>query len=263
MTIGHQTVWWPIALSKKMILIVVTFWFMISATTPDCCRNEVANSNHVLNPMTQADTTNRPPATVFNLSEKDRERFHSKYKVGPDDQCWEWLGTKFSNGYGAFKANRKTLKSHRISYQLENGSIDEKLIVRHSCHNVGCVNPFHLCLGTHKDNMRDMVEAGRSATGDRHSSRLYPDKLLRGDDHPARKNPGYLKRGDDHWTHKKPELLKRGSDHGSSKLNEEKVLAIRAKFAAGGVSKAALGREYGVNECMIGFIIRREKWTHI
>jgi hypothetical protein len=213
--------------------------------------------------MNQANLSNRPPATVFNLSAEDEQRFHSKYKKLATKDCWLWEKGKFANGYGAFKLNGKTLKAHRVAYQLHNGSIDENLIVRHKCHVVGCVNPNHLVIGTHDDNMLDMVEAGRSATGDRHPSRLYPEKRLRGDDHPARKNPSYLKRGDDHWTHKKPERLKRGSEHGSSKLNEEKVLEIRAKFAAGGISKAALGREYGVNECMIGFIIRREKWTHI
>jgi hypothetical protein len=213
--------------------------------------------------MSQDVDINVEETVSFNLSEKDIERFHSKYSKHAAQNCWNWKAGCFSTGYPAFKVNGKTVHGNRVAYFLGNGPLEKGKVVRHSCDNPKCVNPFHLLIGSHQDNMRDMVERGRSAKGNKNGTRLYPERLKRGEDHPGFNNPGMYHRGDEHWTHKKPELLKRGSDHGSAKLNEEKVLAIRAKFAAGGVSKAALGREYGVNECMIGFIIRREKWTHI
>lgn len=54
-----------------------------------------------------------------------------------------------------------------------------------------------------------------------------------------------------------------GSRHGMSKLTEEKVLAMRAEYAAGGISQAALGRKYGINSGTTCEIINRKLWTHI
>ena len=44
------------------------------------------------------------------------------------------------------------------------------------------------------------------------------------------------------------------------KLSDDDVRAIRA---ARGVTKADLGRRYGVSEVMVGKIIRREWWRHL
>ena len=87
------------------------------------------------------------------------ERFLSK--VNKTDTCWLWTGCCNKKGYGQFRINGKTVKTHRWSYEQHIGLIPPNLLVRHKCDVRNCVNPDHLEVGTHQENMRDMVERGR------------------------------------------------------------------------------------------------------
>ncbi len=58
----------------------------------------------------------------------------------------------------------------------------------------------------------------------------------------------------------KPEF---GESIGTSKLTTSNVRKIKSEFAAGGVSKAALGRRFGVTDVMIGNIVRGKWWKHV
>jgi hypothetical protein len=56
--------------------------------------------------------------------------------------------------------------SHRISWKMHNRrDIPIGMYVMHLCDNRKCVNPDHLVLGTHYDNMRDAVNKGRMRSG--------------------------------------------------------------------------------------------------
>ena len=78
--------------------------------------------------------------------------------------CWLWLGSCNEDGYGRLtvggRKNPKAVGAHRIAYEIVKGKIGT-LQVLHTCDVPCCVNPSHLFLGTHDDNMRDAANKGR------------------------------------------------------------------------------------------------------
>lgn len=79
--------------------------------------------------------------------------------------CWTWDGFIATNGYAYMWLSRekKMILVHRLSWELHNGPIPEGLWVLHKCDNRACPNPHHFFLGTHQDNIADMILKGRGA----------------------------------------------------------------------------------------------------
>lgn len=87
-------------------------------------------------------------------------------KIDPKNPggCWEWIKGRNHGGYGTLVLNCADYMAHRLSHVVFNGATAEEMkgvLVRHKCHNRGCVNPAHLELGDTQDNSNDMAEAGR------------------------------------------------------------------------------------------------------
>jgi hypothetical protein len=90
------------------------------------------------------------------------------------------------------------------------------------------VNPAHLFEGTNDLNVADRDAKGRlnAPRGDRHGSRLHPERVPRGE------------------------------RHGMVKLTDQNVREIRAAYAAGGETLVSLGARFGVHFSQISNIVR-------
>lgn len=89
------------------------------------------------------------------------DRFHEKYQMIPFSGCWLWTGALDTDGYGMIAVGRGPKPAHRVSWQLHAGEIPAGKHVLHRCDIPSCVNPGHLFLGTHSDNMQDGYKKGR------------------------------------------------------------------------------------------------------
>lgn len=86
--------------------------------------------------------------------------------------CWVCTSHKFIEGKEAkhydCKVKGKVDRLHRHMYRMCYGEIPKGGVIRHDCNNPRCINPGHLLLGTHADNVKVRVRRGRSAIGERH-----------------------------------------------------------------------------------------------
>ncbi len=219
--------------------------------------------------MLSSDSTIAAPPLPVNFREKDIARFWSGVnKNGPtqphmESSCWLWIAGKYNAGYGRVWANGKNIKTHRMSWLIHNGLIEQNMCVCHRCDVKECCRPDHLFLGTHADNVRDMKSKGRQARGYTHGSRTKPNRVARGDRHGSHTKPERVARGDRHCSRTKPERMPRGDVHGMAKLTDAIVIDIRARHAAGGITLKCLGEQFGVSLQMIHLIVRRKNWKHL
>ncbi len=114
-------------------------------------------------------------------------RFFSR--IDKTDSCWLWTGTKMNcgrkKGYSVYGVlwvggrNGNYRFAHRISYELNVGSIPDGMFVCHRCDNPLCVNPDHLFLSTPADNNHDMRDKGRAARGELNATAKLTEDIVR------------------------------------------------------------------------------------
>jgi hypothetical protein len=158
---------------------------------------------------------------THDYTPEQMQRFWSKVDTsGGDNACWLWIAGLTRGGYGNFtpvKGNPR--RAHRVAWEMTYGVIPDGLCVLHDCpdgDNPRCVNPAHLWLGTQAQNMRDMQRKGRGSMGEQNGMIKYPEKQTT------------------------------GSKNALAKFTDEQVVALRNRYAAGGISIHQLAREAGV-----------------
>lgn len=157
------------------------------------------------------------------FTQREIDRFWSYVDKSSEDQCWCWLKSTDSSGYGRFRAGGKLWKANRVAYYLH-FLLDPGLEqVCHSCDNPSCCNPKHLWLGSQGDNIRDCWAKGRGIIN--HNQR--------------------------------------GASNHRARLTESDISEIRKLYKAGKVTQIQLGDMFGVSHSTIHLITTRKTWSHL
>ena len=68
--------------------------------------------------------------------------------------CVEWIGLRTKGGYGTCNFNGLKTTAHRASFIRSGKSIPDGMELDHLCKNTICVNPDHLEVVSHRENVR-------------------------------------------------------------------------------------------------------------
>lgn len=151
-----------------------------------------------------------------------------KYKI--DEQgCWICTSHKSKTQRDGTKAyysisdfvTKKIIMIHQMVFRHYYGDYDKGMCLRHKCDNALCINPNHLELGTHQDNMNDL----------------------------------YTRRKEHIVSTRK------GSKNGNSKLTDNQVEIIRTRYKSGNTTQEILANEFGVSRQLISKIVNNKNWT--
>jgi hypothetical protein len=161
------------------------------------------------------------------MEQRDSARFWSK--VDKTEGCWEWRAHRNEDGYGQIGVGGKVWRAHRLAWTLVHGEISAGQHVLHACDNPGCVNPAHLRLGTHDDNMDDVRIRGRA--------------------HRAFGNTS-------------GQALK-GERNGRARLDAETVRWLRWAREYSGRSYPQIGKVMGLSAAAVRHAVSGLRWSHV
>lgn len=156
---------------------------------------------------------------------EDRIEQYAQYVL--PSGCLVWMGCIDRYGYAIAHfvdgKVRKNFKVHRLAYERVNGQIPDGMLVCHRCDIRSCVNPDHLFVGTHADNVSDMWAKKRWKPG--------------AQDNNGERNP-------------------------NSKLSSSDVVNI-TELRSAGVKTKLLSELFGVNRSQIQRICSGKAWRNV
>jgi predicted XRE-type DNA-binding protein len=220
------------------------------------------------------------------------ERFLKNYAVS-ETGCHEWKGGITVNGYGVTGNGGGCKRAHRRMWELKVGQIPQGMVIRHLCHNRKCVNIDHLAVGTHQDNMDDMVKAGRACNGWKNGNykKSYLDEkdileirqlasedeftlweiaeaygadvsyisdIAKGDCWPQVGGPR-TKREDDPVF----KYITKGSEKFNAKITESDAVRIRELCDEGVLTQGQIGDQFGIDQTEVSDIAHGIIWKHV
>lgn len=205
--------------------------------------------------------------------------------ANPSEGCRIWPYSKDKDGYGFVSNNGKTIRVHAAACEWRWGpKSSPDLVARHGpCRNPSCWAWEHVTWGTHRDNLLDRWRDGTEPVGVRNGNHKLTDaQVLQIRARYAAGGITYRQLAGAYgvsqtliamtlrreiWTHvagdKPPPWSQEGERANGAKLTDEKVRAIRARWAAGGVTQAKIAADYGVARSLISLVVTRKIWRHI
>ena len=88
--------------------------------------------------------------SVNPLRQRD---IHSRSTLDLSTGCWLWNRAKNHDGYGQIRIEGIHWRAHRLSYEAFREPIPKGLEIDHLCRVRACVNPEHLEVVTHTENV--------------------------------------------------------------------------------------------------------------
>lgn len=154
-------------------------------------------------------------------------RLHARSKR--EGECLVWTGHRLPRGYGLLSVKTETWMgkryAHRIAWEIANGRpVPEGRMVCHRCDNPSCIEPAHLFLGTHKENMADMKSKGRG-----------------------------------HWNG----IVRKGAAHPNAILTPAQVQEIRRMYRDCTVTHSRLAALFEVSTGTITAILNGRRWSDL
>ena len=104
----------------------------------------------------------RAEVSAHSMTPAIEARFWAKVDKRGPDECWPWLATLTTRGYGQFWFVTRPRRAHIVAWELANGQpFPEGMVGCHRCDNPPCVNPAHIWPGTRSENLLDAARKGR------------------------------------------------------------------------------------------------------